>query len=137
MRHGLHGAALLPLGPGQEQEPIQLRFLPGEADILHTNAKERVLLVQSCIGVAVVHPHRGGADLPFHAVHRAKAREDRLCGCAQLLCHRLCSQAAETLRPHDLQCRLYHFRFCELVLRSHHFHPFRSRRDLLLRKNPG
>ena len=103
MLHRLHRAPALPLRPREKQQPVELRLLPREADILHSDAEEGDLLLQARVRISVVHAHGGGADLLPDGVHRAEGREDRLRGRAERVRHRLRGQPLDPLRPDDLQ----------------------------------
>ena len=120
MTHGRGGAVLL--FPGQEQQPVKLRLLPGKADVLLPHAQERDVRLQARVGVAVIHVHCGGIDRRFDAAHGAERGKDRLRGRAQLVPDVLGGQPSGALGPHYPQRRLHHFRFREFVLRSHCLH---------------
>ena len=69
MPHGLHGYAFTVLRPGQKQQPVKLRLLPGKAYILHSEPEEGYLGPQSRVRVAVILAHRGGIDRAPDVVH--------------------------------------------------------------------
>ena len=124
MPHSLHGAVLFLCGLGQEKKPVQLRFLTGKPDVLHSHAQKGDLFLQACVCIAVIHTYRRGIDLLLDAVHGLEGGKNGLGGRAQLIGQGFCRQSADPLGSHHSQGGLHHFFFCEFILRSHRPDPF-------------
>ena len=69
----------------EEQQPVKLRLLLCEFDMLHSEAVERYLHAEPYRRVAVIQRHGGGADLSLCLLHRVEAGEYRLSRYPQLV----------------------------------------------------
>ena len=106
------------------QDKLVTLGFPRKPDILHPDAKERDLFMQTRVRVSIVHAHSCGIDLLLDGIHRAKGGKDRLGRGAEFVCQRFCGQTVDALCPHDAHRCLDHFFFRKFVLRSHCLYPF-------------